>query len=50
MLGVNTISGSGKTLLGKYDVLGRPISEKQNQVVLQVYSDGTVKRIVQWVP
>jgi len=50
MLGVDTISGSGKTLVGRYDVLGRPISDKQNQVVLNVYSDGTVKRIVQWVP
>jgi hypothetical protein len=50
MLGVDSISGAGKTLLGRFDLLGRPISEKQNQVVLQVYSDGTVKRIVQWVP
>ena len=44
------MAGSGKTLVGRYDVLGRPISDKQNQVVLNVYSDGTVKRIVQWVP
>ena len=36
--------------IGSFDLLGRPTEHSENQVILDFYSNGMVKKRFQWVP
>ena len=50
MLGLEVPQELDQHLIGSYDLLGRPNLLGVNQVVLEYYTNGTVKRRFQWVP
>ena len=45
-LGIESVKNTGKTLVGVYDLLGRPCNTKPNSLHIRVYSDGSIEKVV----
>jgi hypothetical protein len=50
IVGLEIPTGVDQRLIGSFDLLGRPNSIEVNQIVLDYYANGTVKKRFQWVP